>query len=65
LKVNERLAEQVREALRGTREVKEKKMFGALAFLVRGKMCVCVGESKIMCQVDPTIRRELVKKKGV
>jgi TfoX/Sxy family transcriptional regulator of competence genes len=39
---NERLAERVREALAGQRGITERKMFGGLAFLAAGKMCVGV-----------------------
>jgi len=39
---NERLAERVRAVLAGRRGVAERKMFGGLAFLLDGKMCVGV-----------------------
>jgi TfoX/Sxy family transcriptional regulator of competence genes len=39
---NERLAERVRTALAGEPGISERKMFGGLAFLVDGKMCVGV-----------------------
>ena len=39
---NERLAERVRAALDGVAGISERKMFGGLAFLVDGKMCVGV-----------------------
>lgn len=37
---NERLAERVRAALDGRTGISERKMFGGLAFLLDGKMCV-------------------------
>ncbi len=39
---NERLADRVRVALAGERRISERKMFGGLAFLLDGKMCVGV-----------------------
>lgn len=39
---NERLAERVRAALDGHAGISERKMFGGLAFLLDGKMCVGV-----------------------
>ena len=39
---NERLAERVRIVLNGRRGITERKMFGGLAFLLDGKMCVGV-----------------------
>lgn len=39
---NERLAERVRAALAGRRGITERKMFGGLAFMLDGKMCVGV-----------------------
>jgi len=39
---DERLAARVRAALAGERGISERKMFGGLAFLLDGKMCVGV-----------------------
>jgi hypothetical protein len=36
------VAQRVRDALVGQTDVVEKKMFGGLAFMVRGHMCVGV-----------------------
>ena len=47
------LANRVRAALESRVPVEEKKMFGGLAFMVRGKMCVNVGQSRLMCRIDP------------
>ena len=49
---DERLAERVREALKG-RDVREQKMFGGLTFMVSGKMaCGLVGDT-LMVRVGP------------
>ncbi|MBI5736630.1 TfoX/Sxy family protein [Mycobacterium adipatum] len=46
------LAERVRELLATVDAVDEKRMFGGLAFLVRGHMAVCVsGQGGIMVRV--------------
>lgn len=59
------LIDRVRAALSGVRGVEEKKMFGATAFMVRGKMCVNVGKRGLMCRIDPELHDQLVKRKGV
>jgi TfoX/Sxy family transcriptional regulator of competence genes len=49
--VDERLLERVRSAL-GRRRVSEKRMFGGVAFLLRGHMCVGVLGSTLVVRVD-------------
>lgn len=39
-------------------------MFGGIAFLVRGKMCVTVGKDRIMCRIDPAIHDAALERKG-
>jgi TfoX/Sxy family transcriptional regulator of competence genes len=58
------LANRVRAALGRTRFVQEKRMFGGLVFMVRGKMCVSVGKERIMCRLDPAIHDAALKHKG-
>ena len=50
---NEKLAERLREALRGQRNVVEKRMFGGLAFMVRGHMCCGIAGDDLMVRVGP------------
>jgi TfoX/Sxy family transcriptional regulator of competence genes len=46
---DEALAERVRRLLQGTYSLKEKRMFGGLAFMVRGHMCCgIVGEDFVV-----------------
>lgn len=45
-------------------KVKEKKMFGGLAFLVNGKMCVNVSGENLMCRFDPNMQEVVAGKKG-
>jgi TfoX/Sxy family transcriptional regulator of competence genes len=62
---NQVLAERVRISLMKNLAVDEKKMFGGLAFIVNGKMCINVGKDRLMCRIDPVIHRDAVSKKGV
>ena len=39
-------------------------MFGSLAFMVRGKMCVNVGKERIMCRIDPAIHDAALQRTG-
>ncbi|MFQ5458667.1 MAG: TfoX/Sxy family protein, partial [Myxococcota bacterium] len=50
---NEALAERVRGALARRRHISEKKMFGGIAFLVRGNMACGVVGRKLMVRVGP------------
>ena len=60
------LADQVRKylALFPELEIEEKKMFGGLAFMVNGKMCVNVSGQNLMCRFNPTLTDELEEKIG-
>jgi TfoX/Sxy family transcriptional regulator of competence genes len=58
---DEDLAERLRELLAGERAVTEKKMFGGLAFLVKGRMAVAAsGQGGILVRVDPQQSDKLV-----
>ena len=50
---DEGLAQRVREILEGQRGIREKKMFGGLAFLLRGNMCCGVVTGDLMVRVGP------------
>jgi hypothetical protein len=50
---DEGLAERIRETLAETGGVEEKKMFGGLAFMVRGNMCCGVSGGDLMVRVGP------------
>src|SRR5262245_18597816 len=53
---DEALAERVRKALAKTPAVTEKKMFGGIAFLRDGAMCIGVDKSDLIvrCEKDKT-----------
>lgn len=63
---NEQLAERVRKSLAAFPEcdIAEKKMFGGLAFVVGGKMCIYVSGTKLMCRFDPVREKEVLGKTG-
>ena len=58
---DEELAARIRELVSAEPGLDEKKMFGGLAFLVRGNMAVGVsGQGGILVRVDPDESDELV-----
>jgi len=60
------VADRVREylsAIQGLR-IEEKEMFGGLAFMVNGKMCINVGEDMLMCRFDPALTDQIAEKDG-
>ena len=61
---NDSLVDRVRTALAGVRQVKEKKMFGSVGFMVRGKLCVTARPARIMCRIDPATHSAAIKRKG-
>jgi TfoX N-terminal domain len=61
---DDNLASRVRATLSRVRGVEEKKMFGSLAFMVRGKMCVTARPERIMCRIDPELHDDAVKRKA-
>lgn len=60
---NEQLTNRVREALAHLEDVKEKKMFRGITFMVNGKMCFSTGDERLMCRIDPSIHDELLRTK--
>lgn len=60
------LAARIREYLSQKEgyQVDEKKMFGGLAFMVNGKMCINVGNDQLMCRFDPALTEQLSKRAG-
>jgi TfoX/Sxy family transcriptional regulator of competence genes len=58
---DEKLAERVRRELHGVRSTTERKMFGGIAFMVRGNMCCGVIEDKLMVRVGPKAYERTIK----
>ena len=50
---DEAVAGRVRKALEGSPDVVEKRMFGGIAFMVRGNMCCGVIRERLMLRVGP------------
>jgi TfoX/Sxy family transcriptional regulator of competence genes len=50
---DEKLAKRVRDVLGYTQNVTERRMFGGIAFMVRGNMCCGVLDDKLMVRVGP------------
>jgi hypothetical protein len=60
---DEKLAGRVRALLGGKRGVTEKKMFGGIAFLLRGKMCCGVLNSDLVARVGAENYATAVKRR--
>ncbi len=50
---DEGLAERIRDVLAGRDDINEKKMFGGIAFMLGGNMCVGVLNDVLMVRVGP------------
>ncbi|PKL84051.1 MAG: RNA methyltransferase [Ignavibacteriae bacterium HGW-Ignavibacteriae-3] len=61
---DEMLANRVRAAFAGIRNIEEKKMMGGLTFMVNGKMCVGILKDDLMCRIDPEIYESALEMKG-
>ena len=55
---DEELAERIRRALAGRQGVSEKKMFGGIAFMLRGNMCCGIVRDDLMVRVGPERHEE-------
>ncbi len=44
--------------------IEEKELFGGLAFLVNGKMCINISGENLMCRFDPERSEEVAAKPG-
>jgi len=61
---DEALVDRVKAALARIPRVEQKRMFGGITFMVRGKMCVSAGAERIMCRIDPAIHDAALQHKG-
>jgi len=60
---DEDLADRIRELVSGQRGLTEKKMFGGLAFLIRGNMAIAAsGQGGLLVRADPDESDRLVSK---
>ena len=49
---DEKVAERIRHAFKGRRDIAERKMFGGLAFLLQGRMCCGIVGNDLMVRVS-------------
>ena len=61
---DEALAQRVRDALSAQPGVSERKMFGGIAFMVRGNMCCGVVKHELMVRVGPDQYDKLLGRPG-
>ena len=61
---DEGVAQRLRESLGGVPDLTEKKMFGGLAFLVAGNMCVGVMGEELIARVGPAAYASAVELPG-
>jgi TfoX/Sxy family transcriptional regulator of competence genes len=62
---DEALAEKVRRALAGSPGLNEKRMFGGIAFLRNGAMCVGVDGTDLIVRCEKDETEQLLAKRGV
>jgi TfoX/Sxy family transcriptional regulator of competence genes len=65
LALNETLAARVRKCVAAENGVVEKRMFGGLAFLVRGHMSVGVHGNELIVRIEPSQTERALKQLGV
>jgi len=58
---DENLAERIRSGLSNRTDVTERKMFGGLAFMIRGHMCCGVNGEELMARVGPDAYEEALQ----
>ncbi len=63
---NQTTAKRIKDYLTSLPQInlEEKKMFGGLAFMVNGKMCINASGNNLMCRFDPLLQEKIEKKKG-
>ncbi len=62
---DEALADRVREKLSENPEIRERKMFGGIAFMLSGNMAVGVSKDDLMVRIDPDDQDEALAEPGV
>ena len=62
---SESLAARIRQTLKGRRGVTEKKMFGGVAFLLHGNMCVGVWQTSMIVRLGPDQAAAALKEPNV
>src|SRR2546426_9277183 len=57
-------AARVRKALAGRKEITEKEMFGGIAFLLGGNMCVGIHGDDLIVRIEPATTEAMLKEPG-
>lgn len=50
---NDDMAQKMRQALSDLAPFEERKMFGALGFMINGRLIICVGKEDVMYKIGP------------
>ncbi len=61
---NDQLTDRVRHALARVRNVREESMFGRVAFMVNGRMCITAGDRRLLCRIDPDLHDRALRRAG-
>ena len=61
---SEAQAARVRKALAGRKEITEKEMFGGIAFLLGGNMCVGVHGEDLIVRIEPSTTEAMLNEPG-
>ena len=59
---SEKLAQMIRESIKGKRNITEKKMFGGLAFLLNGKMFCGIIKDDLIVRTGPENYQKALEK---
>lgn len=59
---DEKLADRIRKALAGRKGLTERKMFGGIAFMLRGNMCCGVVKNDLVVRIGPHRYNEALHK---
>src|SRR2546422_10161449 len=54
----------VRKALAGRKEITEKEMFGGIAFLLGGNMCVGIHGDDLIVRIEPSTTEAMLREPG-
>ena len=62
---DESLAKRIDELTKGKKGFSHKEMFGGVAYLLNGNMCVGVHKTELIIRYDPKKSEEITKRKNV
>ncbi len=61
---SETQAARVRKALAGRKEITQKELFGGIAFLLGGNMCVGIHGEDLIVRIEPSTTEAMLKEPG-